>query len=101
MSESDTVFSSENIMSDYWYSRGLLVAGMLIAIHCPFQMLLLPIALLIDLFYHNPVLPMNIGLRPQELAVRLVLWLRERYAELVLLYHQFFLKDKDKQKKRE
>jgi len=96
MSEDNTDFGLQDIMSNYWHSRGLMVAGMLLALYCPFPMILLPISLLVDLFYHNPVLPMNIGIKPQELMVTLVPWIRQQYVRFIELYKEFSPKDKQK-----
>ena len=85
MSNDDIHFKIEDIMSNYWYSRGLMVAGMLLAMHCPFPMILLPVALVVDLFYQNPIIPMNVG-RPQEAIAKLVMW-------LTIQYRQIFSKD--------
>lgn len=99
MSCDNSEFGLENIMSNYWHSRGLIVTGMLLAYYCPFPALVLPFVLLVDLLYQNPTLPMNIGVGPQELMSRIKSRIQEQYARLIELYGLF--RPGQKQKKME
>jgi len=69
----------KDLLENYWYSRGLVLIGILLAFVCPFANLLLPIIMLMDLLVQNPVLPFGDDLRPQETFFEYVFWLQSKY----------------------